>query len=251
MKRKIIFFCCICFLSSCGLALHIVSSRANQNAEINDTQGKTNVTSPNNEDNAIYKTNRIFCYEVEQTQKGRHIRFALDMMVIPGSFNANQSKIKYNYHYNPIDLDTSELRLFGFDGQGKFSPEFTSLKEEKNVLYFHPPRSKTLVCLEAAPFPEVPYQIKKGTSKKVLLFIPRGSWGKLGGSKITWKYEIDSVIYHQDTIPYFCSIKAQADSKRGGHNTLQMHFNADSGFTRLSYRFQDSTAIDFTLKEIK
>lgn len=226
-------------------------SSGSAKAEAIDTEGRTDVASPYNDNNLIYKTNRTFVFEVEQRQGNRHIRFLLDMVVIPGAFNRNETKIKYKYHYQPSDLDSIELKEFGFDRFGNFTPEFTSLLEEKNDIRFHPPRSKTLVCLEAAPFPGLPYKIKKGIRVKEFLFIPRGSWGKLGGSKITWKYEVDSVSYVQDTVPYFCEVSATADSKKGGHNTLKLHFNTDSGFTKLSYRFQDSTAIEFNLKEIK
>lgn len=241
----------ICMLSSCGLVIHMVSTANSQDRTEMDTEGKQDVPSPYNDNNILFKTNRTFCYQVEQIEKGRHLFFGLDMMVIPGSFNLNQSKVKYKYHYNPLDLDSNELKQFGYDGKGGFEPEFTSLIEEKNELNFHPPRSKTLTCLEAAPFPEIPFRIKKGTHSKSFLFIPRGSWGKLGGSKITWHYEIDSVAYVSDTIPYFCSVYATADSRKGGHNTLRIYFNKDSGFTKLYYHFQDSTIVNFTLTEIE
>lgn len=251
MLKKI--SCCIVFgflFSSCGWIIHKLSAGSGNVAEI-DTEGRTDIASPYNDNNRIYKTNRTFVFEVEQKQLNRRIQFGLDMIVIPGSFNRNETRIKYKYHYNPADLNADELKEFGFDQQGNCTPEFTSLLEEKNDIRFHPPRSKTLVCLEAAPFPGLPYKIKKGVRVKEFLFIPRGSWGKLGGSKITWRYEVDSVSYVQDTIPYFCRVIASADSKKGGHNTLDMHFNTDSGFTKLSYRFQDSTSIEFNLKEIK
>lgn len=251
MVRKLYFFVVLLSLcSSCGFVIHMVSSRSAGSEEM-DTEGKPGVASPYNDNNEIYKTNRKFIYEVEQWQHNRHLKFMLDMVVIPGAFNINETKIKYKYHYNPLDLNAAELIEFGFDKEGNYTPEFTSLKEEKNDIRFHPPRSKTLVCLEAAPFPGLPYKMKKGVRVKEFLFIPRGSWGKLGGSKITWRYEVDSVTYVQDSVPYSCSVTAVADSKKGGHNTLRMYFNTDSGFTKLSYRFQDSTAIEFNLKEIK
>lgn len=250
VKNKLFFVALTILLSSCGLAIHLVSSGDTSEEEL-DTEGKTNIHSPYNENNLIYKTNRVFVYEVNQTFRNRHLRFLLDLVVIPGSFNRNETRIKYKYHYNPEDLNAMELKEFGFDGYGNYANEFTSLMEEKNDIRFHPPRSKTLVCLEAAPFPGLPYKLKKGMRVKEFLYIPKGSWGKLGGSKITWRYEVDSVQYNQDSTSYFCRVNATADSKKGGHNTLLLDFKSDSGFTRLSYRFQDSTTIEFLLKEIK
>lgn len=238
-------------LSSCKLAVDVMSSKASQNVGPIDTEGRSDIASPSNSDNKIYTTNRSFIYEVDQRQDKKHIKFELEMMVIPGSFNLNESKLKYKYYYDPKNLKPEELTDFGFDSTGKFRPEFSSFTESGNYFLFHPPRSKTLVCLEAAPFPYVPSIIKKGRKSKQYLFIPRGNWGKLGGSKITWTYEVDSVRYIHDTIPYSCRINAAADSRKGGHNTLQTWFNLDSGFTKWSYRFEDSTAIDFVLKKIR
>jgi hypothetical protein len=237
--------------SSCGWAIHLIGTQTTQNSGPIDTEGMTNIASPSNDDNIIYKTNRTFIFEVDQWQNKKHLKFELEMMVIPGSFNLNESKIKYKYHYDPKDLTAEQLKEFIYDSLGNFNSEITSFTESVKALGFHPPRTKTLEYLEAAPFPEIPYPIKKGRHLKEYLFIPRGNWGKLGGSKITWRYEVDSVRYIHDTIPYFCHLNATADSKKGGHNTLQTWFNIDSGFTKWSYRFQDSTTIDFILKKIK
>ncbi len=216
-----------------------------------DTEGKTGIASPYNDNNIIYKTNKSFMYEVDQVQTDRRLKFNIEMVVIPGAFNMHESRIKYKFYYDPKDLDSAELKAFGYQEQNGFAPEFSSLKEEKNDITFHPPRSKTLACLEAAPFPALRSKIEKGMQTKEFLFIPKGSWGKLGGSTITWRYRIDSVAYVNDTIPYYCHATGTADSKKGGHNILKMHFNTDSGFTKLSYRFQDLTTVDFILKEIK
>jgi hypothetical protein len=238
-------------LTSCGFAVHLIGTQTAQNSGPIDTEGMTEIASPSNNDNKIYKTNRSFIYEVHQWQNKKHIKFDIELLVIPGSFNLSESKIKYKYHYNPNDLTAEQLLDFGYDSTKNFRPEFTSFTESQGAMDFHPPRSKTLECLEAAPFPSVPYPIKKGRQTKSILYIPKGNWGKLGGSKINWKYKIDSVTYMNDTIPYSCHVNAVADSKKGGHNTLEIFFTIDSGFTKWSYRFQDSTAIDFTLKEIK
>lgn len=239
------------FLSSCKLAIHMIGTQSSQYSGPIDTEGRMDIPSPSNDDNKIYTTNRSFIYEVDQYQNKKRLKFELELMVIPGSFNLNESKLKYKFRYKPEDLVAAQLVDYGYDSTGNFRPEFTSFTEVGNCFAFHPPRSKTLECLEAAPFPYVPGLIKKGRKSKQFLFIPRGNWGKLGGSKITWQYEIDSVRYIHDTIPYFCRINATADSKKGGHNTLQTYFNIDSGFTKWSYRFEDSTAIDFILKKIK
>ncbi|HET6228323.1 MAG TPA: hypothetical protein VFF27_18730 [Bacteroidia bacterium] len=251
IRYVIQFFIIITSLCSCGLAIHFIGTQTKHDSSPIDTEGITNIASPSNDDNKIYTTNRSFIFEVNQWQNKKHIQFDLEMIVIPGSFNTNESKIKYKYHYNPKDLTTEQLTDFGYDSIGNFRPEFTSFTESGHYFEFHPPRSKSLECLEAAPFPFIPMQVVKGRKSKQYLYIPRGNWGKLEGSKITWRYEIDSVNYIHDTIPYFCRVSATADSKKGGHNTLQTYFNIDSGFTKWSYRFQDSTTIDFILKKIK
>ncbi len=216
-----------------------------------DTEGMTNVESPYNADNEIYITNRTFIYEVRQKEKNRNLKFQLELVVIPGAFNLQETKIKYKYHYDPNDLTEQELKDFGFTTQYNYLFEYSSLREIKSNVQLHPPRTKTLMCLEKAPFPELPYQLFKGSKKKGLLYIPRGNWGELAGSKIKWTYEVDSVLYKNDTIPYYCRVQGAANSKKGGYNTLEMQFKADSGFTKLSYRFQDLTTVDFVLKEIK
>jgi len=238
-------------LSSCKLAIHMVGTKAAQNIGPIDTEGRTDIQSLSNDDNKVYKTNRCFTFQVDQYQNKKHIRFELDMLVIPGSFNLRESKVKYKYYYNPKDLTAQQLLDYGYDSLGNFRTEITSFTESGNKFDFHPPRTQSLECLEAAPFPYIPTIIKKGITAKHLFYIPRGNWGKLGGSKIIRNYEIDSVRYIHDTIPYFCRVSATADSKKGGHNTLQTWFNIDSGFTKWSYRFEDSTAIDFVLKKIK
>lgn len=227
-----------------------VTSKKNAAAGPMDSEGMIEIVSPYNEDNVVYQTNRTFIYEVDQHQKNRHICFQLELLVIPGAFNWEESKIKYKYHYNPSDLTQQELKDWGFEN-GCFRPEFTSLTEKKNDLRLHPPRTKTLACLQKAPFPEIPRRLAVGATREAVLFIPRGNWAELGGSKIKWKFRIDSVAYKNDTLPYFCRVQAEANSKKGGHNTLEIHFQVDSGFTKLAYRFQDLSTVDFILKEIK
>ena len=251
VKYFIKLFLVVFSFSSCGFAIHLIGKQTAQNNGPVDTEGMVNIASPSNEDNLIYKTNRTFVFEVDQCVKKKHLKFELEMLIIPGSFNLDESKLKYKYHFDPQNLTDEQLKEFGYDGIGNFSPEITSFTESARGIDFHPPRSKSLECLEAAPFPYVPGIIRKGRKSKQYLYIPRGNWGKLGGSKIVWNYEIDSVRYINDTVPYFCRVSATADSKKGGHNTLQTYFNIDSGFTKWSYRFEDSTTVDFILKEIK
>jgi hypothetical protein len=236
--------------SSCGFILLKVAENKEMKGPL-DTEGMSNVESPYNSDNEIYKTNRTFVYEVNQHEKNRDLKFRLELVVIPGAFNLQESKIKYKYHYDPKELTAKELTDFGFKSPDDYLFEYSSVREEKKVVQLHPPRTKTLMCLERAPFPELPSELYKGSKKKSWLFIPRGNWGELGGSKITWNYEVDSVTFKNDTLPSYCRIQGIADSKKGGHNALEMEFKADSGFTKLSYRFQDLTTIDFVLKEIK
>jgi hypothetical protein len=250
MKNIVLITGLIVLLSSCGFIILKVAENKEMKGPM-DTEGMSNIESPYNSDNEIYKTNRTFVYEVDQKEKQRGLKFRLELVVIPGAFNLQETKIKYKYYYDPHELTTQELADFGFKEPDQYTAEYSSVREEKGIVQLHPPRTKTLICLERAPFPELPYQLYKGATKKSLLFIPRGNWGELGGSKIKWNYEVDSVTFKNDTVPYYCRIQGRANSKKGGYNTLEMQFKADSGFTKLSYRFQDLTAIDFILKEIK
>jgi hypothetical protein len=250
MKNSLWMTVLACLLSSCGFIILKVAENKEMKGPM-DTEGMQDIASPYNSDNEIYTTNRVFIYEVNQKEKNRDLKFKLELLVIPGAFNLQETKIKYKYHYDPHDLTAEELADFGFKSPDNYLFEYSSVREEKHNVQLHPPRTKTLMCLERAPFPELPYKLYKGAKKKGLLYIPRGNWGDLGGSKITWNYEVDSVAFKNDTIPYYCSVRGIANSKKGGYNTLEMQFKADSGFTKLSYRFQDLTAIDFVLKEIK
>lgn len=251
MKSKLLFLVLVFIFPSCGLIILKVADNKNRNACPMDTEGMDNIESPYNLDNTVYRTNRRFLYEVYQQEKGRSLKFKLELVVMPGVFNLAETKIKYNYYYSPEDLSSQELIDFGYTEPHCYQSEYTSLSEEQNNVQLHPPRTKTLMCLERAPFPELPYPICKGSKRKGLLYIPKGNWGELAGSRIKWKYVIDSVSYKNDTLPYYCHVQSSAESKKGGYNTLEMDFTADSGFTRLSYRFQDLTCIDFILKEIK
>jgi hypothetical protein len=251
MKSKLLGIISMSLFSSCGLILHMVVVNSKASKGPLDTEGRTDIESPYNSDNEIYQTNRTFVYQVNQKDKNRNLKFQLELVVIPGAFNLKETKIKYKYHYNAADLTEQEQKDFGLTEQNNYLYEYTSLIEEKNTVQLHPPRSKTLTCLEKAPFPELPHKLYKGAKKEVMLYIPHGNWGELGGSKIKWRYEVDSVTFKNDTVPYYCRVQGTANSKKGGYNTLEMQFKADSGFTKLSYRFQDLTEIDFVLKEIK
>src|SRR3569832_2881526 len=110
MIQKLLMACLfVATASSCGLFIRAVSVASTSKITDVDTEGRTDVPSPYNEDNVIFKTNRAFVYAVDQLQKGRYLRFKIEMLVIPGSFNSKETRIKYNYYYNPADLDPLEL----------------------------------------------------------------------------------------------------------------------------------------------
>ena len=159
--------------------------------------------------------------------------------------------VKYKYTYNATDLTQQELLDWRLEN-GSFLPEYTSVTKKANHIYLlQPPRTKTLECLKEAPFPEVLSGFTLGATGRSVRYIPRKNGGEMGGSKIKWKYSTDAVDYKQDTIPYFCGVPAEARLKNDEFNTLEMHFNVDSGFTKLTYNFEDLTSVKFVLKEIR
>ncbi|MBN1598337.1 MAG: hypothetical protein JW894_08585 [Bacteroidales bacterium] len=235
----------ISMTASCGLLIKLLS---HQNG-ILDTEGMDNIESPNNDDNTIFITHRIFKYHVSQREINRCINFDLEMVVIPGYVNS-QTKIKYKYKYNPADLTQEEIIDFTDSIYGLCRPTYTSVNEDKFGVDIHPPRSYTLRKLQLAPFPDVDFPIYEGRKGKGFLYIPRGNWGEWEKSKIKHNKIIKSVSYKNDSIINGCVVEGTATSKFG-ISTLEAHFQIDSGFTRLFYRFSDSSKVDFVLKEIK
>jgi hypothetical protein len=132
--------------SSCGFILLKVAENKEMKGPL-DTEGMSNVESPYNSDNEIYKTNRTFVYEVNQHEKNRDLKFRLELVVIPGAFNLQESKIKYKYHYDPKELTAKELTDFGFKSPDDYLFEYSSVREEKKVVQLHPPRTKTLMLI--------------------------------------------------------------------------------------------------------
>ena len=125
--------------------------------QVVDTEGIDTISSPYNFDNKVYRTNRTFVYEVNQNDIKRNYNFILELKVIPGSGNMGETKIKYKYFYKKNQLTSDEITYFGLKDSlgGYFGSEITSLFENANVVYLHPPRTKTLMKLEKAPFPEI------------------------------------------------------------------------------------------------
>ncbi|HNW99571.1 MAG TPA: hypothetical protein PKK00_14285 [Bacteroidales bacterium] len=244
---KIIWICIL--LSSC---IRFPKNTIAEKNQIIDSEGIDTIPSPYNEDNKIYITNRTFVYQVYQNNINRKYNFIIELKVIPGSCNSGQTKIKYKYFYRKEELTPDEIIAFEYSDSlgGYCRQEITGVIENNIEIWLHPPRTKTLIKLEKAPFPEIKFNSKEWNET---LVIPFGNYKEIGlsGSIIKWNYKIDSIKYIHDTIPYYCSIKAVATSKKGGRNTLDAVFKADSGMVKLNYFFEDKSTVKFVLKEIK
>ncbi len=247
MNKTIIFG--LLLLTSC---IHISLPQKNNSPEsrIIDTEGLDTLYNfpPNN--NKIFSLNKVFVYDVSQVEISRNFNFKLEMKAIPGEYIIGETKIKYKYYYSIDELLPSEKIKFGYDSlSNQCQWKITSLEETNSGISIHPPRSHSLRKLEKAPFPEVRFSSKNWESK---LLIPPFNYRdiKMGNSIIKWNYSVDSITL-KDTIPYKYYIHSIAESKKGGRNTLDAVFQVDSGFVKLNYFFEDSTSIDFVLKEIK
>ncbi len=203
--------------------------------------------------NRIYLLGKTFVYDVVQREKNREIKFNLEQVVVPGVANLNESKQKYTYLYNKNDFSPEEYASFLCEGN-VMCPEYTSITATEKRIFMHPPRTNTLKKLEIAPFPNLYdcYKLQKGDAWFSYFTVSKHKyWGEYAGTTFKRNYSIKSVEYNKDSIPSGAVIFASSKSKKFGTNTLTMHFDIDSGFTRLYYNFYDSTSIDLILKEIR
>lgn len=231
----------LCILTSCS-KIYTYFRRNN------DTEGKTEIKSKFNDDNIVYTNESSRSYEVHQTLKDREINFKLELLVIPGKMSGG-TKIKYKYYYTPEAL-TLEERITYLNSDVNYKSEITSVMEDVNHIFLHPPRSFSLKSLQLSPFPQIDFPVKKGYSWKAKMFIGSG-WGDLNGKTIKYDFIIDEVKYlDNDTLNYTAKVIAKSYVENENH-LCNAIFNFDSklGFTRLRYDFDNTTKIEFNLVE--
>lgn len=242
-KTTLVIAICIA-LSSCSSIL-FNSAAGNQPL---DTEGSTDIPSPENSDNVVYKTNRVFVYNVTQTSATRELKFKIEMIVVPGLYHGD-TKVKYKYHYDPKDLTANELKSFGFDGEN-YKPEFGSLEESPLYFGLEHPQTNTLACLASSPTPHNPTAKNVNAPISTWLYVPHGNWGLLSAKWIKWTYIIDSVGYRNDKI-YKLAVQAKAKSRSSGVNQVNYYYSIDSGLTEMHYNLGDTARLDFVLAEIR
>src|SRR5690554_8114451 len=80
------------------------------------------------------------------------------------------TKIKYKYFYTPEAL-TLEERITYLNSDVNYKSEITSVMEDVNHIFLHPPRSFSLKSLQLSPFPQIDFTVKKDYILKAKIFI--------------------------------------------------------------------------------
>ena len=76
--------------------------------------------------------------------------------------------------------------------------ETTTIIEDDDLMFMHPPRMLSLRILQIAPFPEY---CRPETYWKTRLEIPKKSWGEWENTKFNQTYTLDSINYETDLFP--------------------------------------------------
>jgi hypothetical protein len=243
MKIKIVTFYLLgtISLSSC---ISLVANYAGNRFHKRMVEAENNPSITSYSDNYhIYKTGRKFTYEVHQRMDSTSVDFKLDLIVLP-MIKMEAALVKYLYHYDPKDIITLGLQEECPDSlDGACRKEITTIREGKNSIWVHPPRSKTLKILELATFPEIKFNTTEWDS---WLYIPKGNWGEWEKTKFDHFYFVDSIKYQQDTIPEYYYVSSFSES-RFGKNSNNYVFHVDSGFTEMHYKIVNEGTVDFKL----
>jgi hypothetical protein len=231
-------------LSSC---ISLVANYAGRRFEKRMEEAENNPSTISySDDYHIYKTKQKFTYEVHQRMDSTSLKFNLDLIVLP-MIKMEAALVKYLYHYDSKDLISMELQEECPDSlNGACLKELTTIREGKNSIWMHPPRSKTLKILELAPFPEIKFNAKEWDS---WLYIPKGNWGEWEKTKFDHFYFVDSIKYQHDTIPEYYYVSSFSES-RFGKNSNNYVFHVDSGFTEMHYKIVNEGEVDFKLIDI-
>ena len=123
--------------------------------------------------------------------------------------------------------------------------------QDKSKIWIHPIRRNQYILTELAPFPEVRFPVKEGTTWKTTLRI-YAAFGTFEGT-------VESIYtVHQEEIRDYrfgklkCwKIVATGVHDKLGINTAIYYFNTEYGFTEMNYTFYNHQKIEFTLIALK
>lgn len=236
MQTKIISYIVISMILfiSCSRILSLGSKNI-------DTEGQKNIKSKYNRDNIIFKTNKIFTYNVTQKSLQEESNFILELLVIPGKIH-RETVIKYKYYYKKDDMY--------YDSTKVYRSEITTVDENAKFLFIHPPRGYSLRNLELAPFPQFKFPPDKDYTWEARMYIGAG-WGELSRSLVKYKFEIINPKFDLENPDGYSStlIASSFLNNEKPKCTLNGSFHSQKGFTNLHYSFDDSTSITITLIE--
>lgn len=211
-----------------------------------DTEGQLGITSSYNEDNIVYTVGKTFTYQVKQLLDSNEIDIKVELLVLEGDFNY-QTKIKYKMYYN-LDQLTEEQRAKFKDSLNGYTYEITSLDEDSNWIWWHPPRSKTFFDVQWAPWPCLEMADTANNYWSGSLWSGPG-WGKYSWKTVHKYYKTTKIEFDEDSNNKTYHIKGAAERKGTRLSTAYFTYHTAKGFTEMKYYFDERNWIEFKLVE--
>ncbi len=238
-----------------------------------------------NNDNVIYKSNRVFEYSyfIKQSKKEQLcvVKFNKkcfeDRNIECFSWQLNNK----NDNYDSSEYVIKKIRLYVFarknnsslanlqtlikydyvNEKGRiFFGEQTGVLEDSTRIFLHQPRQYAFVITELNPFPEIRFPIYVGKEWKAMIGIPQNTIKQLKIDSLdkyeaihrNFTYKVESKVNLKTKIGKFeCyKIVASADGMIAQTNMIA-YFNPKFGFMKIIYQNIDGSSITYTLDSVK
>lgn len=209
-----------------------------------DSEGKTGIVSKYNDDNSVFKMDSSFRYQVIQTVQSDTINFNIELLVIPGNYNYG-TKVKYKYQYDLDQLNEKQKSTL-IDSLNGYGWEITSVNEDIESIWLHPPRSKTLFDLEIAPFPSINLSETADSIWSTVLSVGPG-WGEYSWSNFNKYYRTKQITYSIDSSSKIIEVESYSERKDSVLCRAYFTYDTKKGFTSMDYKFTNGNRIKLTL----
>ena len=165
-----------------------------------------------------------------------------------------QAEIVVDYEFADEDRARFSPHPLNPELDGWFSRRTTGIIESPTRIWMHPIRRNQFISTEVAPFPDIFLPLSVGKRWTTTLPIPRGTWGRWGGTTVVSDYTVTaresrSYAFSSDPLNVW-RIEATSQFELG-ESTLTTYFHERFGFVEMDYTNYVGERIQFVMRKAR